>query len=71
MAVPAFEEFEAGRRPRKQAPDQSSPSSPLLQTQFLKEDVGARFVRGLLYAAPVSVILWVLIALCVWLILSD
>ena len=71
MAVPAFDEFDVGGCPERQAPDQAFRPSPLAQKLILSDDVGARFVRGLMYAAPISVFIWALIALSVWLILSD
>lgn len=69
MAVPAFEELHVGRCPEAQAPDQTLRPTPLPEEQIWGEDMGARFVRGVLYAAPISAFLWALVALSIWLIL--
>jgi hypothetical protein len=71
MGLPAFEELDVGRCPEAQAPDETLRPTPLPQEQISREDMGARFFRGILYAVPISAFLWALVALSVWLILRD
>ena len=69
MGVPALEELDVGRCPQAEAADETLRPTPLSQEQISDAAMGTRFVRGVLYAVPVSAFLWALVGLSVWLIL--
>jgi hypothetical protein len=71
MGVPTFEESDVGWCAEEKAPDGSLRPTPMPQKQIPRGDMGARFIRGVLYAAPISAFLWALVALSVWLFLGD
>ena len=71
MGVPALEELDDGWCPEAQASDQPLRATPLSEEQISDAAMGTRFVRGILYAVPISAFLWALVGLSVWLIRRD